>query len=109
MKAIEAWQPLACPLDGIQAWLIPVTHDAEIFHLNWRVLSEDERQRAGRFHQDADRRRFVVTRGSLRHLLGQHLQMPPECIKIGYGPHQAPFLANNSQIPSTCPTVGISR
>jgi 4'-phosphopantetheinyl transferase len=95
MKPIEAWQLLACPLEDVQAWLIPVTHDA--FHSNWKVLSEDERQRADRFHQDADRQRFVVTRGSLRHLLGQRLQISPEHIQIGYGPHQVPYLVDNPQ------------
>jgi len=52
------------------------------------VLSDDERRRAMRFHHDVDRRRFVITRASLRHLLGAALEAAPRTISIdttGYG------------------------
>lgn len=40
-------------------------------------LSDDERQRAGRFHRESDRQRFLAGRGLLREILGALLQMPP--------------------------------
>jgi 4'-phosphopantetheinyl transferase len=37
-----------------------------------RVLAEEERERAGRFHFDRDRRRYAITRGILRKLIGRY-------------------------------------
>jgi 4'-phosphopantetheinyl transferase len=41
-----------------------------------KILSPDERERADRFHFDADRRRSVIGRGCLRLLLGKILHLP---------------------------------
>ncbi|MCC6569426.1 MAG: 4'-phosphopantetheinyl transferase, partial [Anaerolineales bacterium] len=37
-------------------------------------LSEDERQRASRFHFDVDRDRYIVAHASLRGILSRYLQ-----------------------------------
>src|SRR5687767_6742370 len=56
-------------------------------------LSEDERQRAGRYAFEREWRRFVVARGRLRQLLGQRLGAPPQDIAFAYGKHGKPALA----------------
>ncbi len=56
-------------------------------------LSADERERAGRFRFERDRRRFVVARGVLRRLLGRYLDREPARVRFGYGPRGKPFVA----------------
>jgi 4'-phosphopantetheinyl transferase len=56
------------------------------------ILSVDERARAGRFHFDRDRRRFIVGRAMLRALLGSYLEMDPASLTFEYGPAGKPTL-----------------
>jgi 4'-phosphopantetheinyl transferase len=56
-------------------------------------LSEDERQRAGRYAFEREWRRFVVARGRLRQLLGERLGARPQDIAFTYGKHGKPALA----------------
>lgn len=56
-------------------------------------LSEEERQRAGRFAFEREWRRFVVARGRLRQLLAERLAMRPESIELVYGERGKPALA----------------
>ena len=56
------------------------------------TLSEPERTRAARFHFARDHDRFIAGRGLLRRLLGRHLAMPPEQIRLMTGPNGKPEL-----------------
>ena len=56
-------------------------------------LSDAERQRAGRFAFDRDRRRFIVARGRLRELLAPRLGVRPESVELVYGQRGKPALA----------------
>ena len=58
-----------------------------------QCLSDAERQRASRFAFDRDRRRFIVGRARLRHLLASRLGVPPEAIELVYGPRGKPALS----------------
>jgi 4'-phosphopantetheinyl transferase len=58
-----------------------------------RSLSDDERERAARFHFERDRNRFVAGRGMLREILGRLLGMTPEELFFSYGVHGKPRLA----------------
>jgi 4'-phosphopantetheinyl transferase len=58
------------------------------------LLSADERARAARFVLSDARRQFVAARGQLRQLLGLYLGWPPQRLRIRYGPHGKPHLAN---------------
>lgn len=59
-----------------------------------QVLSDDEKERAGRFYFDSDRHRFSVARGALRAILGGYLGMEPKRVKFDYGAQGKPFLAD---------------
>jgi len=82
--------------DRVHVWYLslataPVTDLASL-------LTEGERTRAARFVFEPDRRRFVATRGWLRHLLGRYLGLAPGAIVLGAGPQGKPsFEARGSQ------------
>ncbi|HXK09640.1 MAG TPA: 4'-phosphopantetheinyl transferase superfamily protein [Vicinamibacteria bacterium] len=56
------------------------------------ALSPDERARGERFRFARDRRRFSISRGLLRHLLGRYAHVPPAALRFGYGHRGKPFL-----------------
>ncbi|MCI0476881.1 MAG: 4'-phosphopantetheinyl transferase superfamily protein, partial [Anaerolineales bacterium] len=56
------------------------------------VLSSDEQVRAARFHFARDRRRFILTRGMLRHGLAMYVDQRPQDIRFEYGAHGKPRL-----------------
>lgn len=58
-----------------------------------RVLSADERTRAGRFHFVADHDRFIARRGILRMLLARYLHRDAATIEFSPGPNGKPRIA----------------
>lgn len=56
-------------------------------------LSDTERVRAGRFVFERDRRRFIVGRAQLRHLLGLRLGVRPGAVELVYGAQGKPALS----------------
>lgn len=57
------------------------------------ALSQDEWERVRRFHFQADARRFVVRRGTVRQILAAYLAKRPQDIRFVYGPQGKPALA----------------
>jgi len=57
------------------------------------LLCAAERQRAGRFAFERDRRRYIAARAHLRRLLGERLGEAPEAIEFVYGRRGKPALA----------------
>jgi 4'-phosphopantetheinyl transferase len=76
------------PSDEIQ--VVAVDLDSEPRDV--RTLSEDERERASRFHFERDRRRFVAGRSALRRALAQYLGAAPAELVFEYGRYGKPFL-----------------
>lgn len=62
------------------------------------LLSPDERDRAASFRFTLDRSRYVVSRGLLRTLLGERLDIDPAQIEFAYGGHGKPRLADDSRV-----------
>ena len=60
----------------------------------WPILSEKEKERAGKFHFPRDRNRFVICRGILRILIGNYLHRDPADIDFTYNQYGKPSLAN---------------
>lgn len=60
------------------------------------LLSQDEMAKANRFRFQKHKRRFVVARGVLRHLLGNYLQINPKEVKFQYGDRGKPYLTNTT-------------
>ena len=85
------------PHDEVHVWRAALDQDAFRIQALHRTLAADERARAGNFHFDRDRERFIVARGVLRAILGAYLNRPPESLSFRYGPHGKPTLATGSE------------
>lgn len=66
----------------IEVWLARLDLDANVVSQYASLLSPDEQERAHCFHFEHDRRRFTVTRGVLRTLLGKHLGIASKSVKF---------------------------
>lgn len=95
-ERVVAGRPLPLAAGRIDAWRVELEQPDEVVAALGRVLSPDETARATRFVFARDRRRFVVTRASLRVLLGRHLDVPARAIRFAYAAHGKPALAPGS-------------
>ncbi len=62
------------------------------------TLSEDEKERAARFHFEIDRHRFVACRAVLREILGAELGISPGDVKFSYGAQGKPTLNHKTDL-----------
>lgn len=81
---VHLWAVRLAPADPARVAALAATLDA------------DERARADRFLAEAPRRRFIVTRGTLRTLLGAYLEIEPARIVLETGPRGKPALAHTA-------------
>src|SRR5918997_3700796 len=90
------WTPppaaLALAGDEVHVWGVDVRSAYAHRYDLWRVLAKDERQKATNLLFEGDRRRFVVSRGVLRVLLGRYLRAQPDSLVFSYNPYGKPFL-----------------
>jgi 4'-phosphopantetheinyl transferase len=76
----------------VSIWRIPLAQPGGIVEACRSGLTDDERQQADRYRVEPPRRRFIVTRAALRHLLGAVLDLPPSEVTLAFGPHGKPYL-----------------
>ena len=92
-----AWRPppaeLALAGADVHVWRVALDPPAEAVVALAHTLSDDERDRAARFHFDRDRIAFTVARGALRTLAGRYLAAPPARLAFGYRERGKPYLA----------------
>lgn len=79
--------------EEVHLWLASIDKAAADVELLHGILTNDERERAARFHFERDRNRFIAGRGLLRILLGRYLRMPPADVSFGYGANGKPFVS----------------
>jgi len=78
--------------EGTHVWLIESKKfEKEYFAHLWDKLSLTEKERALRFHFERDRKRFVLTHGVLRELLGKYFESDEEMF-FGENEFGKPFL-----------------
>lgn len=59
------------------------------------LLSADETAKASRYHFQADQRRYIAARGTLRELLGRYLNQNPATVEFVYGAFGKPSLKSS--------------
>jgi 4'-phosphopantetheinyl transferase len=59
------------------------------------ILSADELARAAKFHFEKDQKKFIVTRGVLRTILGRYLGNKPDELRFEYTSFGKPLLATD--------------
>jgi 4'-phosphopantetheinyl transferase len=80
--------------NAIDIWTFDLLAPDEQVESAYDLLSLDERQRAGRFHFPADRRRFVIRRANLRRVLGRYLEIAPSRLTFSYSEYGKPSLSS---------------
>jgi 4'-phosphopantetheinyl transferase len=90
-------QPPALTAENVHVWRIPLEIGHSMLLRLRDTLTDDERQRADRFHFDKDRRHFTAGRGTLRLILAHYLRLRPEAIRFSYTSYGKPFLAGESE------------
>jgi 4'-phosphopantetheinyl transferase len=87
------------PEGEVHVWLVPVARAPQPLP----ILDDEERERAGRFRVDAARKRFVVSHGALRLILGRLTGIAPESLRFarrcghcGSTDHGKPHLSGSS-------------
>jgi 4'-phosphopantetheinyl transferase len=79
--------------DELHVWRVPLHPPREQIAVLARRLSDDERERAARFHFERDRMAYTAARGALRTLIGRYLAQPPDRLVFGYRAKGKPYLA----------------
>lgn len=80
--------------DGIHVCMVNL-HDYyndELYFYD--LLSEDERARSVQIFSRTHEKNFILTRGILRRIIGDYLEIDPRKIKFSYGKYGKPFLYN---------------
>ena len=98
----EAWPPpppaLDLPPGVLHLWRATLDRPEAVRSQCWAWLSQEERERAGKFRFENGRFHYIVGRGLLRGLLGRYLNSPPDSLRFAYGPQGKPHLIDYAQI-----------
>lgn len=88
----QAPSTLSISSGEVHVWRVRLEQPHALYEHYQRILDEEERRRAARFHFDKHRRHFIVARGFLRTVLARYLDTRPEEIRFTYGPYGKPAL-----------------
>lgn len=100
----------AVPIAGGTVEIVSARLDAELALVGELApcLSDGERFRASHFVFERDRRRFIVGRARLRHLLASRLGVLPPEVELVYGPRGKPRLSRQFAESALCFNVSHS-
>jgi len=85
---------LALSVNQIHVWKQDLSRTPAEVELFARLLSPDELERAGRFRFDTNRTEYILSRGTLRTLLGSYLGVSPRELQFVYSEYGRPSLAD---------------
>ena len=85
-------------MQGVHVWRTSLVRPADEVAALHDVLDAAERSRAGKFHHERDRRRFVVARATLRTLLGELTARAPRDVPLCVLPGGKPALGPGGAI-----------
>src|SRR5436190_8138143 len=84
--------PAPLLMGEIWVWIASLDLEGEPAERLSRLLSDDEQERAARFHMRRDAVRFRVHRAALRTILAECLGVEPRAVDFRYGPRGKPEL-----------------
>lgn len=87
-------QHLTIRTDDVHIWRASLDLVQDRLLLLADTLSEDESDRAARFHFKRDRNHFIAARGALRDILSRYLVIEPFAIRFQYSPYGKPEIAD---------------
>lgn len=85
--------PLLLQSGEVHVWSIDLEVPAAVERQLATTLDRHEIDRAMQFHRSEHRRRFIVSHGALRGLLGELVGLKPDQIRFGHVPYGKPYLA----------------
>src|SRR5262245_54914178 len=80
------------PPNEVHVWRATIHEPEECISRMFGILSLDERNRAERFHFEADRKRSIIGRGMLRLILAHCLRQSADQLRFEDGPFGKPRL-----------------
>jgi 4'-phosphopantetheinyl transferase len=78
--------------DEVHVWLLTLDQSPSYVRSLLTILSEDEQDRANRFHFQKDHDHYVVARATLRIILGRYLGAGPNLLRFSYTYYGKPSL-----------------
>ena len=78
--------------DEIHVWLIRIQSEKKNIEKLRNQISADEFEKSNRYVFEKDRSSYLVSRGILRILLAQYLNLSPKLIKFKYNKYGKPYL-----------------
>ena len=106
MRACPRWHHLlTAPIlsrDDVHVWRVPLDVSRDIVAELAALLSEEENARLQRMLCEEAGRRFVVSHGALRKILGLYLDEKPEQIRLVTDAQGKPHLASPADAPTIC-------
>jgi 4'-phosphopantetheinyl transferase len=94
-----SWPSPDLPLlkdDEVHVWLASLEVSPHEIGKLAKLITEDELEKAGRFHFQTDRDHYIAAHGMLRSILGKYLKMDPEELTFYYGPYGKPMLTKKT-------------
>src|SRR5882724_5597525 len=82
--------------DEVHLWIAPLSTPPETLFYFESVLSADEKERARRFRNISDGKRYLIARGLLRRLLGYYVAGAPDRLQFTYNALGKPSLSGQT-------------
>jgi len=81
--------------DEAHVWRASLDQDAKVIANLAALLSQDEYQRAARYHLPIHRDRFIAGRGILRKIISAYLSIPPAELQFTYNEYGKPAVSDD--------------
>jgi len=91
-----ALQKLVINNNEVHVWRINISQNIKLLEQFEALLTAEETLRAGKYRQQKDTYRFIVSRGAQRIILGRYLNTPPAQLQFVLGDNKKPYLIGDS-------------
>jgi 4'-phosphopantetheinyl transferase len=92
----DARQELVINNNEVHVWRININQNIKRLGQFEALLTAEETLRAGKYRQQKDTYRFIVSRGAQRIILGRYLAMPPDKLEFVLGDNKKPYLVSGN-------------